>query len=78
MGPDILHMNDEYEAWQRVVTAFKDLHIDINHEEKLITALLLWSEHLVELRVEQTPELREQAFEDAAKRADAAGWEVWS
>jgi hypothetical protein len=56
-------MNVEWEAWQNVVREFAGIGIDINESstDTLIKAINCWGELLVDLRVHQSPVVREDA-----------------
>lgn len=61
-------MDREWSAWRDVCTELKTRGIDLNADDQLAAALVLWGERLVGLRVEQHPVIRAAAREEAEEK----------
>lgn len=65
-------MHSEHGAWLAVCDLLRDLGIEINENDLLARTIEMWGERLVALRMEQTQEVRQRAFDERIERLAAA------
>jgi hypothetical protein len=71
---EIRRSQTEWRAWRVVCLELHRLGIDLNREDLLGTAIVVWGEELVALRNRQTPKVQSGAYEEAIAKFE----EVWN
>jgi hypothetical protein len=70
-------MATEYAAWRQMCDELVGCGVDLNHEERLASAIKLWGEELHQLRL-GNPGYDEKALSDAREMAKYIGVSVIS